>query len=91
VVRKMGMGNRCGLTAQNTMEIGRMIKQMVTENCSMQMVMFMKVNGNVIKRTDKGLISMPMELLIKGNGRMTNSMVKELKHGQMEQGMMECI
>ena len=41
---------KCGLTVQNMKESGAKIKQMVKVNFGMQMVMFMKVIGKMIKQ-----------------------------------------
>ena len=64
-----------------------MIRQMVRENYNTQMAMYTKDNGRTIKLMEEAVINMPMVLHMSENGKMTNSMVKEQKHGQMERNM----
>jgi len=49
----------------------------------MLMAMSMKENGKMIKLMEKESITIQMELVMKVTGMRTNSMVRELKHGQM--------
>ena len=53
----------------------------------MQMEMFMRVNGKMIRPTAMVTIPMPMELLTVVSGKMTNNMVRALKHGLMVRNM----
>jgi hypothetical protein len=48
---------------------------------------FMKDNGKMIKLMVMDRILMLMELPMSENGKMTNNMEKESKHGQMVQNM----
>src|ERR1700685_90018 len=53
----------------------------------MQMVMSTMDNGKMIRRMEWDTICMQMVLPIMVSGRMTSNMVRELRLGQMEQGM----
>lgn len=41
------------------------------------MVLNIRVNGKIIKQTDRVNLSIPMVIIMKDNGRMINKMVKE--------------
>jgi hypothetical protein len=47
----------------------------------MQMEMYIRDNGSMIKRTEKVHIVTPMELNTKVNGKMINSTAKDAKDG----------
>jgi hypothetical protein len=51
------------------------------------MGMFMKVIGTMIKQKVTAFTPIKMGHSIKGNGKKTNNMAKEKKHGQMEHTM----
>ena len=50
----------------------------------MQMVIYMKVNGKMIKQMVMVNIYKKMELYLKEIGKMINKMVKELKFGDLK-------
>ena len=72
-----------GLMVQSILENGLMIKQIVRGNLYMQMAIFMKGNGLMIKLMEMVLTLMPMEQSIKVNGRRTSSTVTEWSPGPM--------
>ena len=53
----------------------------------MQMEIFMKASGKMIKHMDMVTTPMQMELLTVENGKMISNTVKELKHGPMVPNM----
>ena len=53
----------------------------------MQMEIFMKVNGKMIRHMAMVTIPMPMELLTVVSGKMISNMVRALKHGPMVRSM----
>jgi hypothetical protein len=55
----------------------------VMENFFMKTVTFTKVIGKMIRLVVMASILKKMELFTKGNGKMTNSMVKEQKYGEI--------
>lgn len=55
----------------------------------MQMEMFMKVNGEMIKLMDRVSITTLMELVMRDTGKRISSMDMVKKHGQMELAMKE--
>ena len=67
--------------------IGGMIRPMEKEDLSTQMVMFMRGTGCLIKLKDMEYILTWMVPNTKASGRKISSMVKERRHGLMEQCM----
>ena len=56
VVKKMGTGNKFGLTVQSTMVNGEKIRLTVKGNWCTQMEIYMKVSGRMIRRLVSVLI-----------------------------------
>ena len=87
----MGMGFSIGLMELNIMDFGKKIKLVEKVNSSMQMVMYMKVNGKMIKLPDsESTYIQNHKLNMKVIGKMTRCMVQELKFMQMGTNMKEC-
>jgi hypothetical protein len=61
--------------------IGHIIRHMAKVNLFIQMVIYMKVNGLIIKLMDSVSIYMLMEQNIQDSGKMIYNMVWELKLG----------
>lgn len=78
-----------GSMALSMMGIGSEIRLTAMGGLYMQMVMFMKENGLMIKQKDKGHTLIWMVLSIKVNGKLINNMAKVLRHGLMEHNMLE--
>lgn len=87
----MGMGFSIGLMELNIMDFGKKIKLVEKVNSSMQMVMYMKVNGKMIKLPDsESTYIQNHKLNTKVIGKMTRCMVQGLKFMQMGTNMKEC-
>jgi len=81
ITREMVMENRSGLMSLGMRVTGLMIKLTVLENCSMQMVIFTRENGEMTKQMGEEPTLMPMEQSILAIGKMINSTVSVLKPG----------
>lgn len=87
----MGMGFNIGLMELNIMDFGKKIKLVEKVNSFMQMVMYMKVNGKMIKLLDLEFTYIQNHKLnTKVIGKMTRCMVQGLKFMRMGTNMKEC-
>ncbi len=66
---------KSGQTVRNTLEVGSMIKQMVTGNYIMQTAIFTKANGLKTKQMGKVFILMLMEQVTQEIGEMISNTV----------------
>jgi hypothetical protein len=81
------MESKNGQMDQGMRATGSVIRLTDLASYSMQMAIYMKVNGEKTKQMEKEHIFMQMVLDIKETGEMTNSMVLVLRCGLMEHFM----
>ena len=86
-VKKMGTGNKFGLTVQSTMVNGEKIRLTVKGNWCTPMEIYMKVSGKMIKPMAMEVTSMLMVQPTLENGRMISNMEGESRHGPMVPSM----
>ena len=79
VVYKFGQMDQC------MKAIGWITRPTAKADSSMLMVMSMTVTGKMIKLTASEYTAIWMVLAILANGKRTNNMERDLKHGLMEQ------
>ena len=77
----MAMASKCGLIVPSMKASGKTTKQMAMANSYMPMEMYMRVSGRMIKHTEWVTTSTQMGQLTMENGKMINSMERELKLG----------
>lgn len=87
----MAQAFRYGLMELSTKENGNSIKLTVKGNSGMQMVMFMKVTGKMIRPMDTECTFTLTEPDMKDNGKMISKTDKELSLGQMAANTKEAI
>ena len=75
ITQEMGLESNGGQMEPDTKEIGKITRLMVKENSATSMVMFMMVNGLMIKQTATACTCILMELDMRVNGKMICNMV----------------
>lgn len=84
MVKEKVLVSRFGLMDQNMLVNGRITKPMVRELSITPMVIFMKVNGSMIRLVAKEPIHIKTELNMSDNGKTINKMVMEFNNGSMD-------
>ena len=80
----MVMANKIGWMVRVTKDNGRMVERKGMASCIMEMAIFTKVSGQMIKLMDMEYILMQMEQNILESGKTTSNTVKDMRHGLME-------